>query len=164
MREAKPRQISCVPSIPYSDFRAAFREIDSDRGSLHRRFGRLRAAKPNKANVAKAFFVNNMTEELAKQTQRTYHASNQLLTAILTPICRKFEWKGCTSLPGISAHGQGLSRRAFQKYSDPQKRRGARKGGFLAPRSEGRSGCLVTRRSHGPSYTKKNSRVRSLQA
>ena len=30
MGETKPRQLSCVPSVAYSEFRADFLEIDSD--------------------------------------------------------------------------------------------------------------------------------------
>ena len=65
-----------------------------------------RPAKPNRANLAKAFFINNMTEKLAKQTKPAYHACYQLLAAILTAIFRKFGWKRRGSLSGIRAHGQ----------------------------------------------------------
>src|SRR5208282_1763266 len=65
-----------------------------------------RPAKPNKANVAKAFFINNMTDKSAKQTQRTHPNCYQLLTTILGAIFRKFGWKGRVSLSGIRADGQ----------------------------------------------------------
>ncbi|MGO9269272.1 MAG: hypothetical protein ACLQOO_03260 [Terriglobia bacterium] len=65
-----------------------------------------RPAKPNKANAAKAFFINNMTYKLAKQTQPTYPTCYQLLTAILAAIFSKFGWKRGASLSRIRAHGQ----------------------------------------------------------
>jgi len=82
---------------------------------LHRSVGRefristfeFRHAKPNKANRAKTFVSNNMTEKSAKQTQRRYPYCYQLLTAILAPIFREFGWKGRGSLSGIRATPRG---------------------------------------------------------
>jgi hypothetical protein len=105
MGETKPRQISHMLSIAYSDFRTDFREVSTDQRFLDCRFGWPRPTDPNKPNVANACVVNNMTEKSAKQTQRICRICYQLLTAILAPICRKFEWKAGASLTGIRAQG-----------------------------------------------------------
>jgi len=42
MGETKPRQLSCVLSIVYSDFEADFREVDTDQWFSYSRFGRRR--------------------------------------------------------------------------------------------------------------------------
>jgi len=90
-------------SIAYSDFTADFREARASEGFLYIADSGWRPAKPNKANVAKAFFINNMTENSAKQIRLEYHTCYQLLTAILTAILREFGWMERVSLSGIRA-------------------------------------------------------------
>ncbi len=106
MGETKPLKLSTILSIAYSDFRVDFRELRTSEGFLYiADFGR-RPAKPNKANVVKAFVINNMTEKSARQTQRAYHSCYQLLAAILPPSFRKFGWERGASLSRIRAHGR----------------------------------------------------------
>ena len=62
--------------------------------------------EPHQPNEPKTFFINNMTEKSGKQTQLAYHASYQMLTAILAPIFWKFGWKGGAALSRSRAHGQ----------------------------------------------------------
>jgi len=95
-------------SIAYSDFRAGFREVRTSEGFLSIADLGRRPAKPNKANLPKAFVINNMTEKSAKQTQLAYHTCYQLLTAILTAFFKKFGWMGRGSLSVIRAHGRPL--------------------------------------------------------
>jgi len=91
-------------SIAYSDFRAGFREVRTSEGFLSIADLGRRPAKPNKANLAKAFVINNMTEKSEKETQLAYHTFYQLLTAILTAFFNKFGLMGGGSLSGIRAH------------------------------------------------------------
>src|SRR5208282_2728651 len=114
MSETKPLQLATMLSIAYSDFMADFREVRTSEGFLSIADLGMRPAKPNKANVAKAFVINIITEKSEKQTQWPYPAFYQLLAAILGAILSKFGWKRGTSLSRIRAHGQGLSRRGFQ--------------------------------------------------
>ncbi len=92
MRETKPLQLSTMLSKAYSYFRVDFREVRIDRSFLYIADLGWRPTEPNEPNIANTF-VMNMTEKLAKQTQRTYHNCCQSVTAILTPICRKFGWE-----------------------------------------------------------------------
>jgi len=115
MGETKPLKLSTMLSIAYSDLRADFREVRTSEGFLYIANLWRRPAKPNKANVAKAFFINNMNEKLAKQTQRAYPTCYQLITAILTAIFRKFGWKRRGSLSGIRAHGERRWHRGVRK-------------------------------------------------
>jgi len=78
--------------------------------------------KPNKPNVAKTLVINGMSRKSAKQTQLTYHACYQLLTAILSPIFRKFGWKrhglllGIRATPGGPALEVGKCRAKARRY------------------------------------------------
>jgi len=101
-------------SIAYSDFRAGFREVRTSEGFLSIADLGRRPAKPNKANLPKAFVINNMTEKSAQQTKLAYHTCYQLLTAILTAIFRKSGWKGLISLSGIRAHGPWVEDWGFE--------------------------------------------------
>jgi len=115
MGETQPLKLSIMLSIAYSDFMADFREVRTSEGFLYIADLGSRPAKPNRANLSKAFFINNMTEKLEKQTQQAYHACYQLLAAILTAIFRKFGWKRRGSLSGIRAHGQRRWHRGVRK-------------------------------------------------
>jgi hypothetical protein len=117
MGETKPKQLSSVPSITYSDFRADFRRIDSDRRFLYCRFGWRRPAKPNQANVAKAFVISNVGEKSVNQTEPAYRTCYPLFTAILAAIIKEFGWKRRGSLSRIRAHGQGGRVGLFQRSS-----------------------------------------------
>jgi len=119
MRETKPRQLSCLPSIAYSDSRADFREVSTDQRFLYCRFGWHGPTNPNKPNLTKTFVINNMPEKLQKKTKRHYRTCYQLFTAILTAIPRNFGWMGGASLSRIRVYGHGLSRRGFQKHPGP---------------------------------------------
>ena len=62
MRGTKPLKLSIMLSIAYSDFRADFAELRASETFLYIADLGRRPAKPNKASVAKAFFINNMTK------------------------------------------------------------------------------------------------------
>ena len=101
--ETKPGGLSSMPSVVYSDFKADFREVSTDRRISLLPIWGLGPTNPNKPKLAKALGINGMTEKSAKQTQRTYHTLYQLLTTILAPISGRLGWKGCASLSGIWA-------------------------------------------------------------
>lgn len=71
MTETKPRQLSCLASIAYSDFRAAFREVGIDRRFCIADSGPRRPANPNKPNIAKTFVFQLHDRETSETNPTT---------------------------------------------------------------------------------------------
>ncbi len=77
-----------------------------------------RRAEPNKPKRLKTLVINELAHETEKQTQARYQPCYQLLTAILAPILKKYEWFAPALLrirpghppSGGKAHGEGCVR------------------------------------------------------
>ena len=103
---------------------AAYRSLSRIRGREYRV-----PTKPNKPNEANAIVVNGMAGKPAKQTQRAYPNFYQLLTAILTPIFRRFGWKRGGSLSGIRTHGPWAEGWRFEIQNLREQRASGRRAG-----------------------------------